>query len=608
MPEPEQYGAAKVAPEGIPNVRLNTQAPAEAFGGGQARAQGAEAAAGIATELGDMQATQEYNANQVIQQEADNHANKALNDAVYGVMDDQGHVVKRGLKQYTGDKVLQLGKDDLNGGLAKQLDDIQSQLPNPRVQANFERTKREILDRFDNESRPWVVKQLDEHDKAVTGQAINTYSMDGILNANQAFAPGSIRLTDPDGNPIGQPLNPVDLAAAKMVQVIVDAGARRGLDTSDPEIQNQLHGALGQFHQGVISQLLQAKQPGLAEKYFKEHEVEMLAKHAEGIEAGIAKVKEHVYSQNIADHALASSDSLADALAKVAKSGGDEDMQHKAAQLVRQGFAERREIEDQGQQQAIAEAEKQRGGSNARLEQFMDPTIQLSPKNQAAVKYLNAPTNPPKSDRSALRAFTKIQTGSGWFGSGTNGLKTMDRSTLLTKYVSKVSATTGKYMMAAWKESQAGTVLGPGAGKQLNQHADNLDQIEKTAPDSSVNTEEAYYQHPAVVAAAQQNRLLTTEEQKAAVKDTAIKAYQAGPPAPPPAKDGPVKWMDLSLDYRKTMESLPGLAGKVLSAEQKDYLAQAYHATRQGDTKAAKHFYQQARDWQGQSSGTSRGF
>lgn len=243
MPQVPQYNGG-VRSQSLPSVRVNTEAPAEAFGGGQSSAAAFGAVSDLGKQAHDVAQEEWKKANQVAHMEADNKA---------AALETQLQVKASQMLGKDANNAPDIASKEWQDGTQK----IRDSLSNDDQREAFDRTISTRWQSLDKNVQVHVAEQRKVYDNAETSTAIATSRNAAVLNAN-------------DDQRIG-------IEVARQNAVVSDWASRNGIPKDSDIYKQKIAEELSATHQGVITARLDNGQDSAARSYFDANKSGMAA-------------------------------------------------------------------------------------------------------------------------------------------------------------------------------------------------------------------------------------------------------------------------------------------------------------------------------------------
>lgn len=351
--------------QAAPNVRVSTDAPLEAFGGGGSAAAAGQAAVGLGKQAFDIAHEEKQKADDVATTEAYTKTvalrNQLMYDSKSGAMNRKGKDAF-GVSEEYGNKFKQ-GADAIQESLTS---DDQREMYN-KIRANEQRD-------LDSSLTKHTFMEAQAYDKETTVASLATAREDAVMNYQN---PGKVQ----------ESLN--------MQKALIESHAtRNGLP---PEaVKQQLMDATSKTHEGVINRMLANGQDLAASKYYKEVKPLILGSDATQLEKALEEGTIRGSSQREALAIVGKGDDLTASMQAVDKIK-DPKIQDATRERVKQRFQERETATKYASEQnfrtayTIAEKTRSKDSIPPDVWQAMEPHQRASV--DAYLKKPDAPTN-----------------------------------------------------------------------------------------------------------------------------------------------------------------------------------------------------------------------
>ena len=231
-----RYDSPQVAPAGIPNARVSTSAPIEAFGGGQAAQGLANATQGVANNAFDLAQAEKKKADDLSFLEADMKASQLQTEIELGVKDRLG-------KDAAGSA--DYAKDEWQ----KKSSEIRESLPNDDVKAAYDRAS---MVRYGNINKTVQVHtdgELTKYETDLTKSYISNARDEAVINYG-----------DPER---------VSLALFQQQAALTKLFDKKGINPNDDIAKKAMSEEISKTHAGVIEAMLADGKDQMASNYLK---------------------------------------------------------------------------------------------------------------------------------------------------------------------------------------------------------------------------------------------------------------------------------------------------------------------------------------------------
>lgn len=272
MPQVPQYQkqvgvAAAVAP------KMSSQAPIEAFGGGQGLANTNQAAQKLSETISDTALTYIQQADEIVVTDAAAKAEKLRNDLIYNTQD--GFMTKKGKDAFAiEDEYTKRWKDNVA--------ELEKGLSNDRQRAAFQAQAGRLGLGLSADMQKYVAAQGEAYDVEVTKSRMEVAKNTATLNF---------------GDPIA-----ID-SSLKDVRGVIEAHAKR--TGKSPEwIQAETTKEVSSVHRNVIDRMLTVNEPEKAQAYFSARKEQISGEDAEILEKALNEGNVRLESNRFADEVM----------------------------------------------------------------------------------------------------------------------------------------------------------------------------------------------------------------------------------------------------------------------------------------------------------------
>lgn len=294
-----------------PNVRVATDAPAEAFGGGSSLAQVSQTATGLGQQAMQIAHEEKQKADDVATTEAYSKTVALRNQLMYDPKN--GAMTRKGKDAF--------GVSDEYGKKFKDAtDEINSSLTNDDQRTMYNKIRANEGRDLESSLTKHTYQEAQNYDQETTKASVQTSQQDAIMNYQN---PGKIQES---------------LAMQK--NLIAANGTRMGLPPE--EVQHQQMDAESKTHAGVIERMLANSQDLAASAYYKEVKGNVLGTDAIQLEKALEEGTVRGQSQRGAADIYNKNHDLSSALAQVDKIA-DPRVQDATRERVKQRFQEKEE-------------------------------------------------------------------------------------------------------------------------------------------------------------------------------------------------------------------------------------------------------------------------
>jgi hypothetical protein len=339
-----------VQEQSAPNVRVNTQAPIEAFGGGDLAAAPTRALQQTA-EIVDRE---RQKADQTRVLEADTEINNYKTNLFYDPK--EGVITKRGRDAFGA-------QEEYAPKLKQKIDELAGKLSSPaQRQAFLERANRHQAD-FDNLLQKHTYAESEKYDDEVTDANLKSTQNDVVLNHQ-----------DPQAVVLGQ---------ARMQEVISQYAARRG---KSPEwVKEQVESTVSKTNAAIVDRMLANGSDVEAEEFFKNNRQSFRAEDLKQVEAKVAESSLLGKAQRVSADVMSRGLTLTQAIAEANQL---ENPKEKAAvkEQIRMDYARRESDLDLDQKRTFQIAAKKLDASGGDLKAIAPELATLDVDQQDALK------------------------------------------------------------------------------------------------------------------------------------------------------------------------------------------------------------------------------
>ena len=323
MPTVPRYDSPQVEPRGLPNVSVNREAPASAFGGGQAVEGFNRAVVGISKDVFDLAQAEKKKADDIAVQDAYTQTVSLKNRLFY---DPKDGAITRGGRDVFGIY------DEYGSKYDSGTEEIASRLTPDQMQSYGVIRDRQRSD-LDNDLNRHVFSQAKKFEDETFKSTIEVTRNDAVLHYQD-------------------PLK-VEGAIELQKDVIVDYAAKNNLPPEYVKLATEE--AVSKTHTSIINRMLANGDDLDAEKYYESIKGNVSGEDITSVEKNIKEGSRRGYAQRFSDNAVAKSKNMAEAL-DLAKSINDVDKRDESEKRIKQYYSDQKAAREQFSDQILSES------------------------------------------------------------------------------------------------------------------------------------------------------------------------------------------------------------------------------------------------------------
>ena len=323
MPTVPRYDSPQVEPRGIPNVSVTREAPASAFGGGQAQAGLNQAVVGISKDVFDFAQAEKKKADDIAVQDAYTQTVSLKNRLFY---DPKEGAITRGGRDVFGIY------DEYGSKYDQGTQEIESRLTPDQMQSYRVIRDRQKSD-LDNDLNRHVFSQAKKFEDETFKSTIEVTRNDAVLHYQ----------------------DPIKVSSAIELQkdVIVDYAAKNNLPPEYVKLATEE--AVSKTHTSILNRMLANGDDLDAEKYYESIKGNISGEDISSVEKNIKEGSRRGYAQRFADNAVAKSKNMAEALA-LANDITDVDKRDESEKRIKQYYSDQKAAREQYSDQILGES------------------------------------------------------------------------------------------------------------------------------------------------------------------------------------------------------------------------------------------------------------
>lgn len=285
MPQVPRYDSPQVQSAALPNVKVNTEAPLSAFGGGQAVAQAGEATRGLGKQVFDIAQAEKKKADDIAFMDADLEALKAKTDLEIQAKNMQG-------KDAAG------ASDYVSKEWQTRASKIKDSLTNDDQRMAVDKA---LARHYEDLNRTVQVHQNDEFQKYDLSQTLS------YVDHSRQEAVENYK----DPARIEQSLYNQQAAVTKLL-------SRKGIEEGSPTAIKMREEVESKTHTEVINRMLADQNDIAAEQYWNKNKDKIHDKEHDSLAKNIEEGSVRGKSQRLADQFVAKTDDMSGAIEKAA--------------------------------------------------------------------------------------------------------------------------------------------------------------------------------------------------------------------------------------------------------------------------------------------------
>lgn len=314
MPSVPRYDSQQVGQAAIPNARLETNAPIEAFGGGQAAAQATQATIGLSQQAFKLAQDEKDRADDTMVKDLYSKAVMAKNRAMYDK--DTGAMNRRGKDAFGV-------VDEYGESFDKELLEIEKEAKNDAQRELFNGIKSKLKLELSENLQKHTFVESEKYEDEVNDSALAAAREDGLMNYQ----------------------NPGKIAESINMQksIIMSQAGPKGL--SDEWVQNKLKEVSSKTNSAIVSRLLANGQDIEAKNYFNENKDSFQAQDAAKIELDLQEGSLRGETQRQATEIMRSSGGDLKRALEAARSVTEPKLQESLVSEIKVRYAENEKIE-----------------------------------------------------------------------------------------------------------------------------------------------------------------------------------------------------------------------------------------------------------------------